>query len=95
MSLVETTSYSTPACQLHGVTTRITSSHSDVECGQEVGGLYSCVVAESLISSNQEYSIQVAAMNNLARVHSAILLMYLFQYPVGATNLKLHRNILI
>ena len=34
-----------------------------MECNQEVGGLYSCVVAESLISSNQSYSIQVAAHN--------------------------------
>jgi hypothetical protein len=47
-----------------GVTTRISSAHSDVECIQTVGGLYSCVVAESLIPSNQAYSIQVAAKNN-------------------------------
>jgi hypothetical protein len=48
-----------------GVTTRISSSHRDVECSQEVGGLYSCVIlAELLIPSNQTYSIQVAAQNN-------------------------------
>jgi hypothetical protein len=47
-----------------GETRRITSSHRDVQCSQEVGGLYSCVVAESLIPSNQAYSIQVAAVNN-------------------------------
>jgi hypothetical protein len=47
-----------------GVTTRISSSRRDVECSQEVGGLYSCVVAEWLISSNQAYSIQVAAGNS-------------------------------
>ena len=45
------------------VTRRIISFHSDVQCSQEVGGLYSCMVAESLIPSNQAYSIQVAAMN--------------------------------
>ena len=49
-----------------GMTTRITSSHGDVNCSQEVGGTYSCVVTESspLISSNQSYSFQVAAQNN-------------------------------
>ena len=47
-----------------GVTRRITSYHSDVECSQEVGGLYSCVVAESLIQNNDIYSIQVTAQNN-------------------------------
>ena len=47
-----------------GVATRITGFHSGVNCRQAVGGLYSCVVAESLIPSNQAYSIQVAAQNN-------------------------------
>ena len=47
-----------------GVTKRIFSFHSDVECSPEVGGLYSCVVAESVIPSNRTYSIQVAAHNN-------------------------------
>ena len=47
-----------------GVITRINSFHSDVQCSQEVSGLYSCVVAESLIFSYQGYSIQVAAVNN-------------------------------
>ena len=46
-----------------GGTVKFTSLHSDVNCSQAVGGLYSCVVAESLIPSNQEYSIQVAAQN--------------------------------
>jgi hypothetical protein len=46
-----------------GVTMKIYSFHSDVECSQEVGGLYSCVVAESILVSNQAYSIQVAAVN--------------------------------
>ena len=47
------------------VTTRITRYQNSVNCRQEVGGLYSCVVAESLILSNlQSYSIQVAAVNN-------------------------------
>ena len=49
-----------------GVTMRITSSRSDVQCSEEIGGLYSCVIAESpsLIFSNQEYSFQVSAVNN-------------------------------
>ena len=47
----------------HLSTLRITSSRSDVQCSEECGGLYSCVVAESLIPSNQVYSIQVAAQN--------------------------------
>jgi hypothetical protein len=47
-----------------GVARRIFSFHSDIECSTEVSGLYSCVVAESLIPSNQAYSIQVAARNN-------------------------------
>ena len=47
-----------------GVAARITSSHSAMNCSQEVGGLYSCVVAESLIPSDQAYSIQVAAVNS-------------------------------
>ena len=47
-----------------GVVTRISSSHGGVECSQEVGGPYSCVVAESLIQNNDVYSIQVAAQNN-------------------------------
>ena len=48
------------------MTTRITSSRDDVNCSQEVGGPYSCVVNESssLISSYQSYSFQVAAQNN-------------------------------
>ena len=48
-----------------GMTTQITSSHSSVNCSQEVGGPYSCVVTESSsISSNQSYSFQVSAQNN-------------------------------
>ena len=47
-----------------GVAARITSSHSSVNCSEEVDGLYSCVVAESPIPGNQAYSIQVAAVNN-------------------------------
>ena len=47
-----------------GVGINISSSHSGVNCSQEVGGPYSCVVAESLIPSNQAYSIQVAAQNS-------------------------------
>ena len=47
-----------------GIAAKISSFRSDVECSQEVSGLYSCVVAESLIPSNQAYSIQVAAQNN-------------------------------
>ena len=47
-----------------GMTIRITSSHGSVDCSQEVGGPYSCVVAESLIPNNQTYSIQVSAQNN-------------------------------
>ena len=49
-----------------GVATRITIFHRDVNCSQEVGDLYSCVVAELLIPSYQAYSIQVnvAAQNN-------------------------------
>ena len=46
-----------------GVTIRISSFFSDVQCSQEVGDLYSCVVAESRIPSNQAHSIQVAAVN--------------------------------
>ena len=46
-----------------GVVIKISSFHRDVNCRQEVGGLYSCVVAELLIPSNQAYSIQVAAQN--------------------------------
>ena len=29
---------------LTGITTRITNAHSDLECSQEVGGLYSCAI---------------------------------------------------
>ena len=47
-----------------GVTTRITSSSRNVECSQEFGGLYSCVVATFLIPNNQVFSIQVAAHSN-------------------------------
>ena len=48
-----------------GITTRITSFRDSVDCSQEVGGPYSCVVTESsLISNNQSYSFQVAAQNN-------------------------------
>jgi hypothetical protein len=47
-----------------GEAIRITSSRNDVECSQEVGGPYSCVITESLIPRNLAYSIQVAAMNN-------------------------------
>jgi hypothetical protein len=48
-----------------GVSTRISSSHRNLHCNQEIGGLYSCVIlAEWLIPSNQAYSIQVAAVNN-------------------------------
>ena len=46
-----------------GVTTRISSSDSGVECNQGFGDLYSCVVAELLIPNNQSYCIQVAAQN--------------------------------
>ena len=51
--------------QYTSLSTGISSSYSesDVECSQEVGGPYSCVVAESLIPSNHAYSIQVAAVN--------------------------------
>ena len=46
-----------------GVVIKISSFHRDVNCRQEVGGLYSCVVTESLIPSNQAHSIQVAVVN--------------------------------
>ena len=52
-------------CLSTGVTIRINSFHSGVNCSQEVGGFYSCVVAELLIPGNQAYSIQVAAVNSL------------------------------
>ena len=38
--------------------------HSEVQCSQEIGGLYSCVLAESLFLSNQSYSFQVAVRND-------------------------------
>ena len=48
-----------------GVVSQITSFHRSLQCSQEVGGLYSCVVTESLlISSNQSYNFQVSAQNN-------------------------------
>ena len=51
-------------CLSTGVTTRISSSSRNVECNPEFGGLYSCVVANSLIPNDQAFSIQVAAQNN-------------------------------
>ena len=48
----------------NSVAIKITRSHHGVNCNQEVGGLYSCVVAESRIPNNQAYSFQVAAVNN-------------------------------
>ena len=61
-----------------GAKARRFSRHRDVQCSQGDGGLYSCVVAESLLHSNQSYSIQVAAHNKLmARVPSVNLSMYL------------------
>ena len=42
-----------------GMTTQIYSFHEDVQCSQEVGSPYSCVVAESPIPSNQAYSFRV------------------------------------
>ena len=47
-----------------GVAINISSSHSGVQCSKEVGDLYSCVLAESLISNDKAYTIQVAAVNN-------------------------------
>ena len=47
-----------------GMTTRITSSNGGVGCSQEVGGPYSCLVAESLLHSHNSYSIRIAALNN-------------------------------
>ena len=47
------------------VTTRISSSSgSTMECFQEFGDLYSCVVATLLIPSDQAFSIQVAAQSD-------------------------------
>ena len=63
----DVTSYTIQYTRLStGVVTRISSSNRNVNCSQEVaiGGLHSCVVSESLIPSNQAYSIQVAAVNN-------------------------------
>ena len=47
-----------------GMTTQIYSFHEDVQCSQEVGSPYSCVVAESPIPSNQAYSFRVAVHND-------------------------------
>ena len=47
-----------------GVTIRIPSSSGNVECSPQFGGLYSCVVANSLIPNNQAFSIQVAAQSD-------------------------------
>ena len=49
---------------LTGVTKQIASSHNSVNCSQEVGGPYSCLVAESLLHSHHSYGIQIAAQNN-------------------------------
>ena len=47
-----------------GATTRISSTSGMVECSQEFGDLYLCVVATSLIPNSQAISIQVAAQSD-------------------------------
>ena len=54
----DVTSYTIQYTRLStGVAARISSFHRGVNCSQAVDGLYSCVVAESLIPSDQAYSI--------------------------------------
>ena len=47
-----------------GVATRFPSSSRYVECSQEFGVLYSCMVAYLFIPNDQSFSVQVDAQNN-------------------------------
>ena len=47
-----------------GVTITTSNHHPSFLCGQEFGGPYSCLVANSMFNTNQTYSFQVAARNN-------------------------------
>ena len=58
------TSYGTLSCQLHGVATMVTNSHTSFLCGQKSGGPYSCQVPYSFFRFDETYTFQVAAQNN-------------------------------